>query len=362
VRAAVTTTYGAPVEIADDVVCAEPGEGQVRVRIRHCGICHSDLHMGGELTPLPLVAGHEVAGEVESIGPGGSDLRPGDHVVLTPMPSCGRCRACTGGHPSVCMRTKGWMSGVLPDGTVPFTRGGAPLYRGNGIGGWAEQVVVTADAAIRVADDVPLDLACLLGCALQTGVGAALNTAAVPAGASVLVMGLGAIGLSVVQGARIAGAVLVIASDPVAERRELALALGATDVLDPTTEDVVRLARAMSDGGVDFAFDAAGSPALAAAGVIATRPGGAVVLVGTPRGTLDGISAGQLVVQEKRLLGCMLGSSHAARDIPRLVSFWRTGALNLDLMVTRRCSLDGVNQGLDDIRAGRGVRSVVKLA
>jgi Zn-dependent alcohol dehydrogenase len=362
-RAAVTFAYNSPLELVDDVEACEPGQGQVRVRVSHCGICHSDLHMGGGLTPLPLIAGHEAAGIVEEIGPGVLALKAGDTVVLTPVPSCGKCRYCTAGHPSVCVQTKGWMNGLLPDNRAPFTRSGADVYRGNGVGAWAEEAVVAADAAVKIADDVPLDLACLTGCAVQTGVGAVLNTADVRPGASVLVMGLGAVGLSVVQGARIAGAAQIIVSDPVAERREVALGVGATDAVDPSAEDVAKAARKLSDGGVDYAFDAVGNTALAAAGVVATVPGGAIVLVGAPPGTarLDGVSAGQLVVQEKRLLGCMLGSAQSARDIPRLVEFWRRGLLNLEALVTARRGLDGVNQGLDDIRAGRGVRTVLEI-
>ncbi len=362
-RAALTVEYDRPTEIVDNIEPAHLGPHQVRVRVAFCGVCHSDIHMGGRLTPLPLIAGHEAAGEIEAIGSGITGHAVGDKVVITPMPSCGKCARCISRHPSVCIQNKGWMTGRYADGRAPFTRKGEDVFRGNGVGAFTELVVVSADAAVRIDNDVPLDLACLIGCAVQTGVGAVLNTAAVHPGASVLVMGLGAVGLSIVQGARIAGASQIIASDPVPARRDMAAAMGATDLIDPAADDGAKAARRLSGGGVDFAFEAAGSPALIAAGVIATVPGGAVVLVGAHDGSarLDAISAGQLVVQEKRLLGCMHGSSYSARDIPKLVRFWRSGQLDLETMVTARTGLDGVNRGLDDIRAGHGVRTVVSI-
>jgi S-(hydroxymethyl)glutathione dehydrogenase/alcohol dehydrogenase len=361
--AALLKEYGKPLEIVDDVTVAPTGPAQVRIRIEFCGICHSDLHMGGGLTPLPLIAGHEAAGIIEEAGEGVVDLRVGDRVVVTPSPSCGRCEPCLHEHPSLCFKNRGWMKGVLQNGVIPFQRNGAAVYRGNGVGAWSESIVIDAIAAIKIPDDLPLELACLIGCGVQTGVGAVLNTARVEPGSSVLVMGLGGVGISVVQAARIAGATMIIVSDPVKERREVAMRLGATMAIDPNEGDLVKSVKDEVKGGVDYAFDVVGSPALVAAGVRAIKPGGAMVMVGSPMGddALSGVRQGMLIAQEKRLLGSMLGSCNAARDVPRIVDFWRSGALNLEMMTTATRPLAEVNAGLEDLRAGRGVRTVLSM-
>jgi S-(hydroxymethyl)glutathione dehydrogenase / alcohol dehydrogenase len=361
--AALLKEYGKPLEIVDDITVAPTGPGQVRIRVEFCGICHSDLHMGGGLTPLPLIAGHEAAGVIEETGEGVVDLKVGDRVVISPSPSCGRCEPCLHEHPSLCFKGRGWMKGLLQNGAIPFYRNGASIYRGNGVGAWAESVVMDSIAAVRIPDDLPLELACLIGCGVQTGIGAVLNTARVEPGSSVLVMGLGGVGLSVVQGARIAGASAIVVSDPVKERREVAMRLGATIAIDPNEGDVVKSVKDKVKGGVDYAFDVVGSPALVAAGVRAIKPGGAMVMVGSPMGddTLSGVHQGMLIAQEKRLLGSMLGSCNAARDVPRIIDFWRSGALNLEMMATAQRPLREVNEGLDDLRNGKGVRTVLSM-
>ena len=224
--------------------------------------------------------------------------------------------------------------------------------------------MVDAAAAIKVPDDTPLDLACLIGCAIQTGVGAVLNAADVPAGATVLVMGLGGIGQSVVQGARIAGASRIIVSDPLPERREIAMAAGATDAIDPNEQDVVReVRRAHRSAGRRLRVRRRGAPRPGGGGVRATAPGGAIVLVGAPAmtATLDGVMHGQVIGQEKRLIGTVTGSCNAARDFPRFVGLWRVGALDLDLMVSFRRPIAEINEGFDDLRAGRGIRTVLAV-
>jgi Zn-dependent alcohol dehydrogenase len=365
-RAALMTKANQPLEIIDDLVVADPRAGEVRVWITHCGLCHSDIYSldGTFGAPTPMVLGHEAAGEVESVGAGVRHVHPGDKVVITPMPSCGRCHACITGHPSLCDDARNWGSGLLPDGTSPLSRNGSLVYRGNGLGGFAEQAVVAANAVVKVADDVPLDVVCLIGCAVQTGVGAVLNTARVPPGATVLVMGLGGIGQSVVQGARVAGSSRIIVSDPVAERRRRAVGFGATDTIDPSGTDVAAAVRELTMGvGVDFAFDAAGSADLITAGVRATAPGGAVVMVGAPDPAerLSRIAPAGLIAEEKRLLASMVGSSNGPRDFPRLLALWQRGALDLDAMVTSRRPLSEVNEGFDDLLAGRGIRTVVSV-
>ncbi len=365
-RAALLTKENEPLEIVDDLDVAAPRAGEVRVWIAHCGLCHSDVYSldGTFGAPTPMVLGHEAAGVVESVGAGVRHVAAGDKVVITPMPSCGRCHPCITGHPSLCDDARGWASGLLPDGTSPLSRKGHLVYRGNGLGGFAEQAVVAANAVVKVPDDTPLHVVCLIGCAVQTGVGAVLNTARVPPGATVLVMGLGGIGQSVVQGARIAAAGRVIASDPVAARRQAAVGFGASDTIDPANTDLVAAVRELTEGrGVDYAFDAAGSADLIAQGVRATAPGGAVVMVGAPDPAerLSRISPSQLIAQEKRLLASMVGSSNGPRDFPRLLALWRRGLLDLEAMVSFRRPLSEINEGFEDLLAGRGIRTVIDV-
>lgn len=365
-RAALLEAGGKPLQVVDDIDVAPLEPGQVRVRVAHCGICHSDLTIidSESPAPLPIVLGHEAAGVVEEVGVGVRTLKPGDKVLLAPLAPCGRCYWCVRGEHSICQDAMSFMSGLLPDGTTPLSRHGAVVYRGLGVGGFGEVVVTTESGAVRIDPDVPLDVAAVVGCAVQTGVGAVLNTAKVEEGATVLVMGVGGIGISVVQGARLAGASRIIVSDPIAERRAAAAHFGATDALDPGDVDVVAVCHELTGGvGVDYAFDAAGSGRLLEAGLLATRRGGTTVGVGAP-GATDTITinpAVMHVVLEKKLLGCLFGSANTHREVPRLLSLWRAGRLDLESMISHRRPLAEINEGLDDVRAGRGIRTVLSL-
>jgi S-(hydroxymethyl)glutathione dehydrogenase / alcohol dehydrogenase len=362
-QAALLESPGAPL-VVDAVDIADPGAGQVRVRVAHCGVCHSDLTVAASgLAPLPVVLGHEAAGVVDAVGEGVTSLAEGDAVVLTPLPPCGRCYWCVRGEPGVCVNSRSIMTATFLDGSTGLSRAGAPVYRGLGVGAFAEQVLTHETGAIKVPADTPLDVACVLGCAVQTGVGAVLNTARVEPGATVLVLGLGGIGLSVVQGARVAGASRIIASDPVAERREAAVRLGATDVLDPGPDDVVTATLAMTEVGVDYAFEAAGRAALVTVGLDAIRPGGTTVCVGAPP-IDENITIAPAVVfsaSEKKLIGCLLGSSNSLRDVPRLLALWRAGRIDLEALITTRRPLAEVNDAFADLEAGRGIRTVISL-
>jgi len=363
-RAALLETPGKPLRVCDDVEIEAPGAGQVRVRVAHCGVCHSDLSIadGSFPAPLPIVLGHEAAGHVEAVGPGVTSLAPGDPVVLTPCPPCGACYWCVRDEASLCVLSRGIQTSRLPDGRTGLSRGGETVYRGVNLAAFAEYVLVPASGAVKIPPEMPLDTACVIGCAVQTGVGAALNTARVEPGASVLVLGLGGIGLSVVQGARIAGAARILVSDPVPARREAAAALGATDRLDPS-EDAALQAHSLTEVGVDYAFECAGRGALVGTAVAATRPGGTTVAVGAPplgeSIALDPAAA--FVVSGKKLLACVLGSVNSLRDIPRLVSLWQRGALDLDALITARRPLDEIDAAMADLAAGRGIRSVLSL-
>jgi S-(hydroxymethyl)glutathione dehydrogenase / alcohol dehydrogenase len=365
-KAAILEKQGEPLVIGD-VDIAAPRAGEVRVDVRYCGLCHSDLSIIDGIFPseVPIVLGHEAAGVVEQVGPGVTQLAPGDHVILSPVPPCGTCYGCLRGEPGTCANVAGISTNALPDGTTGLSRRGERVMRGVGVAALAEKVLTPASGAVKIDRDIPLDVVCVIGCAVQTGVGAVLNTARVEAGANVLVMGLGGIGLSIVQGARLAGAARIIVSDPIAARRDLAARLGATDAIDPAGEDLTARVMAITGGiGADYAFDAVGRSALITAGVWATRAGGTTVCVGAaPIDEAISIAPAALfTIAEKKLLGCTLGSCNSLRDIPRLVDLWRAGRLDLEALVTAVRPLAEINEAAADLRAGRGVRTVLQVA
>jgi S-(hydroxymethyl)glutathione dehydrogenase/alcohol dehydrogenase len=307
--------------------------------------------------------GHEAAGVVAEVGPGVSGLAPGDTVVLTMAPSCGRCYWCVRDERTLCQRFAGLVGGAYPDGSTRLAWRGQPVRRGLVLSAFAERTVVPAEAAVRIPDDVPTEVAAIVGCAVQTGIGAVLNTARVPAGASVVVSGLGAVGLSIVQGAVVAGATTVVGADPNAGRRAEALRLGATHVVDPEADRVDHAARELTDGrGADFAFDAVGRSEVVETLMKATRNGGTTVMVGIPS-TEDVLTVRALVhaFYEKKLVGCYLGSANPYRDFSRILDLWRTGRLDLGSMVTARRPLAEINDAVADLRRGTGVRTVLEL-
>lgn len=366
-RAAILDAPNTPVTV-QDIDIRGPRRGEVLVRIAACGVCHSDLSIvdGSFPSPLPVVLGHEAAGVIEAVGDDVTSVAPGDKVVLTPLPSCGQCYFCARNQPTLCsVYGASLFSSLLPDGTSPLSRNGELVYRGLATAAWAEQAIMPEVGVVKVDADVPLEVACVLGCAVQTGVGAVLNTAKVEAGATVLVLGAGGIGIAVTQGARLAAASRVIVVDPVAERRDAALRFGATDVCDPGADDPIAMAYALTNGiGVDYTFEAAGQAALIEQGIMATRSGGTIVCVGAP--PIDqGISIPGVVgftATEKKLIGCLLGSVHAQRDIPRLLALWKTGRLDLEGMITNRLALDNTEDALDLMRNREGIRTVLSVS
>ncbi len=350
-----------------DVDIEEPRPGEVLVKVTNCGVCHSDLSVIDRSLPgpVPSVLGHEAAGIVEAVGPGVADLHPGDKAVLTPLPSCGHCYFCTRRQPTLCATySAALFLSTRPDGTSPLSRAGRLIHRGLAMGGWAEYVVLPQEGVVKVDDDVDLAEACVIGCAVQTGVGAVLNTAAVEEGATVLVLGAGGIGVAVTQGARLAAATTVIVADPVAERREAALRFGATHAVDPADTDVTAFCMELTGGiGVDYAFEAAGQAALIEQGIAATRAGGTTVCVGAP--PIDqGISLPAVVgftSFEKRLIGCLLGTVNAHRDIPRFLALAKAGQLDLGAMITHRYSLADIDKAVDNLRQRRGIRTSLSI-
>jgi len=364
-KAVLVEAPGQPVVLRDDVEIEEPRAGQVRVKVAHCGLCHSDLSIVDGVFPsaMPVVVGHEATGFVDALGPHVEGLAPGDPVLLTPCPPCGGCYWCVRGEASLCVNGLGLVTNTFPDGSTGLSRGGERVYRGLNVGAFAEYVVLPASGAVKIPADVPLDVACVIGCAVQTGVGGVLNAARVEEGASVLVIGLGGVGLSAVQGARVAGASRIIVSDPVAERRELAKTFGATDLLDPTQEDVMLRTRELTGVGVDYAFEAAGRGSLIQDCVNATRNGGTTVCLGAPpiEENLDLGPAAVFLIAGKRVVGSVLGDSNALREFPRLVQLWQAGRLDLEGLVTARRPIEEIDQALADLRASRGVRTVLSI-
>lgn len=357
---------GKPFEVLDDVDIIEPREGEVRVRVHYCGLCHSDYSLVSGIFPPPgpVILGHEASGIVDAVGPGVDTLAPGDHVILTPLPACNTCYFCQRGDYSLCVNGMSLATLALPDGETGLSHRGQRILRGVGVGALAEYAITPASGAIRIDDDVPLELACVIGCAVQTGVGAVLNTARVERGATVLVIGLGGVGMAVVQGARIAGASRIIASDPVAARRAAAAGFGATDLLDPTTADIGAAVRDITAGiGVDYAFETAGHGALIEQCIALTRSGGSTVCVGAPPFE-EGVTIPNVVLFAsggKKLCGCLLGSCHGPRDIPRLLDYWRAGELDLAGLITAYRPLEEIDAGFADLAAGRGIRTVIRL-
>lgn len=362
-KAMVLEEAGRPLVLCDEIDIDAPRAGQVRVRVTNCGICHSDLSIvdGVFPSPTPIILGHEAAGVVDAVGPDVDGLAVGDHVVLTPIPPCGACYWCVRGEPGVCVNANAVATNTLADGSTGLSRRGQTVFRGVGLGAFAEYVLTPCRGAVKVPPGVPLEVACVVGCAVQTGVGAVLNTARVEAGATVLVMGLGGIGLSIVQGARLAAAARVIVADPVAARRAVALRLGATDAIDPAATDVASRAYELTGVGVDYAFDAVGRASLIQTGIAATRNGGTTVCVGAAplEDVIQIAPAALFTLSEKRVMGCALGSCNALLDIPRLLALWQAGRLDLEALISARRPLAEINHGLDDLRAARGIRTVL---
>ena len=365
-RAAVLEEVGKPIQIHDDIDIVDPRAGEVRVKVSFCSVCHSDLSVVDGTLPAPgqVILGHEAAGVVDSVGAGVSNLQVGDHVVLTPVPPCGTCYFCVRGETTQCANNTSLYSFALSDGNTGLSRNGEVIYRGLGVAAFAEYVITPVNGAVKISPDVPLDLACLMGCALQTGIGSVLNTAKVETGATVVIMGLGGIGIAAVQGARLAGASVILASDPVAERRELARTFGATHVIDPFEEDVLQRCQELTNNiGMDYAFETAGVAKLVETGIAVTRAGGSTICVGAA-GLDQGIEINPLVLfssMEKKLCGCLMGSCNSLLEIPRLVGLWQSQQLNLEGMVTNTRPLEEINEAVEDLKAGKGIRTVLSI-
>ncbi len=346
------------VEIVDDLTVDDPGPGEVSVAIRSAGICHSDLSgMNGTiLQRFPFVPGHEGAGEVTGVGPDVVGVAEGDHVIVAWSPPCGRCHACLRGQPNLCIDIFFAMQG-----NPRFHRGGTAIYGFAGSGTWVESLVLPVQAVVPIPDDVPYEVAALIGCGVTTGVGAAVNTAKVAVGSSVVVIGCGGVGISAIQGARLCGAAEIVAIDTVPGKLDDARRFGATHGVHP--DDVMAAIVDITGGeGFDYAFECIGTAATFRSAWDATRRGGTTVIVGAGRGdALLSLNGFELFFSEKALLGSYYGGADVRTEFHRLIRLWRSGRLDLEGMISGRLTLDDVNDGLAAMQRGEVIRQVVTI-
>ncbi|MGC0332312.1 S-(hydroxymethyl)glutathione dehydrogenase/alcohol dehydrogenase [Streptomyces sp. SAI-170] len=357
-RAAVLHETGQDkLEVYDDVEAVGFGPGRVRIRVRATGLCHSDLSaMSGVLPqPAPFVPGHEGAGEVVEVGEGVTRVKAGDRVVVCWLPSCGECPACRRGQTELCL------AGFMNAGTPNFRRSTGDIFGFAGTGTFAEEIVVDARCAVPIPDDVPYDIAALIGCGVTTGLGAALNTADIEAGSSVAVIGCGGVGISVVQGARLKGAAEIVAVDPVLSRREAALKFGATRAVSP--DELPDAKQQLTGGeGFDHVFEVVGRSATTRTAYDHTRRGGTLVVVGA--GAMDDqlqLNMFELFFDEKRILPSLYGGGDVLRSYERTIALWRAGRIDLEGLITHRVPLTGINEALDQMRTGTALRTCVEL-
>ena len=342
----------------------QPRAGEVRVRIAAAGVCHSDLHVlkGDWELPTPLVMGHEGSGVVTALGEGVTKVKVGDHVVLSWVPACGKCRNCRAGKPARCELVAKVVApgGVLYDGTPRFHLQGERIHHYLGVSSFAEEVVVPESGAIPIRADAPLEAVSIVGCAVATGVGAVLRTAQVEAGSTVAVIGCGGVGLSVVQGAKLAGAERIVAVDVLAAKLEVAARLGATDLVDASAADPVERVRELTGGGADYVFDAIGKVATTEQAIAMLGIGGAAVIVGLPpAGAKAQFEPLALAEADQRILGSNYGSIQPERDVPWLVDLYMEGRIRLDELISGRRPLAEASAALDDLAAGRVLRTLL---
>jgi S-(hydroxymethyl)glutathione dehydrogenase/alcohol dehydrogenase len=359
-KAAVVNEYGAGFDI-EHIEIDTPRDHEVLVEVRAAGLCHSDLHVADGTIPfgLPIVLGHEIAGIVHETGTAVTTLRPGDHVVGSLVQWCGECRACRAGRSYQCERPGATLRDA--DDRPRLRRHGESLIQGYGLGGFAEFALVHEHQLAQVSAEVPFPQAALLGCGVATGVGAAVNTADVRPGETVVVIGAGGVGLNVVSGAQLAGASRIIALDLQPHKRELALAFGATEVIDPADGDIVEAVLAATEGGADHVFEVVGLKSTSEQALAFARRGGAVYLIGlhSPGSKIEIDAQSELIRGQKRIQGVSMGSAVMDRDVPRYADLYLQGRLDLDSLVSREVRLDEIDAAYEELEGGSIARSVV---
>jgi S-(hydroxymethyl)glutathione dehydrogenase / alcohol dehydrogenase len=344
------------IEIRDDVTVVGPGPGQVRIRVRAAGVCHSDLSArnGGLPQPVPAILGHEAAGDVIEVGDGVTGIAVGDRVIASWLPPCGSCPSCLRGQPFLCM------AHVIAAYIEPrFLVGDAPAFGMAGCGAFAQEMVVPAEGAVKIPDDVPHEVAALVGCGVMTGVGAVINTAKVEPGATVVVIGCGGVGIAAIQGARLSGASVIVGVDTVESKHDAARRFGATHAVHP--DQLAALSAELTGGeGFDYAFEVVGTPQTIRAAWTAARRGGTVVVVGAGRPDQQvEFTPFELLFDGKTMLGSLYGAADVRRDYARLLGLWRAGRLDLEGMITQRIRLDEVDQALAALGQGDVIRQVI---
>ena len=372
IRAAVLHRMGAepPYAISKPLVIETleldpPGQGEVLVRIAAAGLCHSDLSVinGDRPRPTPMALGHEASGVVEALGPGVTDLEVGDHVVMVFMPSCGHCLPCAEGRPALCepgAAANG--AGTLLSGARRLHDGAEDVHHHLGCSAFADHAVVSRRSLVKVDKDLPLAEAALFGCAVLTGVGAVVNTAGVKAGQSVVVVGLGGVGLAAVLGAIASGASQIVAVDLAEPKLELARQIGATATVNATAPDAVEQVRALTRGGADFVFEMAGSIRALENAYRMTRRGGTTVTAGLPPPSANlPVQVASLEADERTLKGSYIGTCVPTRDMPRYVALYRAGRLPVDRLMSGHLKLDDINLGFDRLHSGEAVRQVIEF-
>ena len=343
-------------EIIDDLEVDAPGPGEVTIKIEATGVCHSDLHaMQGSLPqPAPFVPGHEGAGTISAVGEGVTALAEGDHVVVAWSPPCGKCNNCVERkQPHLCVMIQFAIAGV-----PRFTRNGERVFGMAGTGTFAEYLTVPQEAAVKIDDDIPFEIASLIGCGVSTGVGAAINTAKVEPGSKVVVFGCGGVGIAAIQGAHVAGASTIVAVDLNEDKLELAKTFGATHGVKP--DDLAALQAELTGDGFDYAFEAIGLPVTMRAAYDSVRRGGTACVIGV--GAMDkevSFNGFEIFFSEKNFMGSYYGSVDVRSDFHRLLSLWKSGQLNLDGMITNRMKIDEINDAFDIMKKGEAIRTVI---
>jgi len=363
-KAVVCREWNKPV-VVEEIDVESPRRGEVMVQIKACGVCHSDLSGTNGTIPLPppTVLGHEAAGVIAEVGEGVRDVAVGDTVVVSWIPMCGKCDYCVQGRPALC-DVSARATLTLPDGTSRYKDAkGNTLNHFAGTGVMTEYATLHRDNVVKIDRDVPLDKAALVGCAVMTGVGAALNTAKVRPGSSVAVFGAGGIGLNVIQGAALAGAEKIVAVDLEDKKLEFAVAFGATHTINPKTGgDAVPQIMALTGGGAEYTFECVGAGKLVEQAFAATRKGGTCVVVGVAKMT-DQVQLGAFMLpfQEKVLTGSMYGSARPSVDFPRLLNLYKSHRLKLDELVTATYRIEEINRAFDDMQKGVNARGVILM-
>ncbi len=362
IKAAVLYESNAPFQI-ETLDLAPPQAGEVLVKVVAAGVCHSDWHLvtGATQHAMPVVPGHEGAGVVEAVGPGVTRVEPGDHVALNWAPNCGECFYCLRDRPSLCTTyIEPIWAGTMMDGTVRLSKDGEPVYSFSALACFADYTVVPQECCVSLDKAVPFDVAALVGCAVTTGVGAVLNTARVAPGSSVAVFGAGGVGLSVLMGAKLAGASQIIVVDTNEVKGGLARDFGATDVLINSPE-VIQVIRKLTEGrGADYVFEATGVPAVQEQCLEAARPAGTVVFVGlSPMGSNTNLPGAVITRQEKTVTGSYYGTANTTRDFPFYAGLYLKGSLDLGRLVSRTYALEQINDAYADMLGGQIARGVI---